>query len=328
MKTIIQLTKKGTIFTGQEQNLELMKLEFDKQHCIKLPRFLETELLQFIQQKLQYANFCERNYKDYDVDAFDLCLKDKTIKSTLEFLANDQNLFKLIQHITGCPEIGCFTGGGYSMNPGYGHYDSWHNDLSEHRMIAMSINLSNGIYSGGFLQIRDAKTKKILHEITNTGFGDCVIFRISPSLEHRVTKVKGKVARTVLTGWFRSKPSYTNLLKKKASKFKSEATPKKLSFLKDLIFYTEKELFYIYSGSTTNIFNPRDRNYYSTDPIGTEILNLLHKPRTIDEIRGYIQNKYLVKKTQCDKDVLNLLHQFAVNNLIISRKTNLAGQKK
>ena len=126
----------------------------------------------------------------------------------LEFLTNDQKLFEIIQQITGCDRIGCFSGRMYRMMPGRDHYDSWHNDMLEHRMVAMSINLSEGFYSGGLLQIRDRHSQQILHEVANLGVGDAIVFRLAHSLQHRVTNVEGAVPKTAFAGWFRSQPDF------------------------------------------------------------------------------------------------------------------------
>jgi hypothetical protein len=100
----------------------------------------------------------------------------------------------------------------YRLTPGV-HDDSWHDDLSgSHRMIALSLNLSAAAYSGGTLQIRDRSSGEIVHEAANTGVGDAVLFRISPQLEHRVSRVDGAVARTAYAGWFQTEPAFRSVM--------------------------------------------------------------------------------------------------------------------
>jgi hypothetical protein len=60
----------------------------------------------------------------------------------LTVLANDHRLFDFVRQVTSCPAIGSFIGRCYRMLPNAGHYDSWHDDVANHRMIAMSLNLS------------------------------------------------------------------------------------------------------------------------------------------------------------------------------------------
>lgn len=200
----IQITKTSTLFPENAKDLEQIKFEFEQNHFIKLPKLLDCELLKLVQSKIREDNFFEDRYKVGDDDAVGFQLNDDSLVGLLHFLMNDPKLFRIIEKITSCETIGCFTGRVYSKIPNQGQYDMWHDDLTDDRMVALSINLSTEIYSGGVLQIRNSISKKIIHEVSNDGFGDGIIFRIAPYLEHRVTKVDGRFKRTVLTGWFRA----------------------------------------------------------------------------------------------------------------------------
>jgi hypothetical protein len=136
------------------------------------------------------------------------------VPSLLNYLMNDPALFHLIQDLTGCPEIGCFTGRVYRLKPGGEFYDSWHSDLEGGRLIAVSVNLTSEPYQGGLLQIRRARSSTILEEVTNTTFGDAIVFRLADDLEHQVTGVTGSVAKTAFAGWFRTEPSFLDILQR------------------------------------------------------------------------------------------------------------------
>jgi hypothetical protein len=142
------------------------------------------------------------------------------VLNLMHLLTNDPTFFQLIQRITGCGRIGCFTGRVYRMMQGCGHYDSWHDDVTEDRMLAMSINLSSGTYSGGILQIRDSNSHRLIHQVANVGFGDGIIFRIASSLEHRVTLVDGTAPKTAFAGWFRSQTDFLSLLRNESSELR------------------------------------------------------------------------------------------------------------
>ncbi len=81
------------------------------------------------------------------------------------------------------------------------------------RLVAISINLSEEIYSGGILQIRERNVEKFLHEVANVGFGDAILFRVADQLVHRITEVTGEASKTAFAGWFKSQPSFLSLLK-------------------------------------------------------------------------------------------------------------------
>jgi hypothetical protein len=128
-------------------------------------------------------------------------------------LLNDPRLFAAVREVTGCDSIGCFEGRVYRMAPGGEHYDSWHNDLAEGRMVAMSVNLSREPYAGGVLQMRRRGPKEVFAEVTNVGAGDAILFRLDSELQHRVTPVQGSTSKTAFAGWFKSSPTFLSVLK-------------------------------------------------------------------------------------------------------------------
>ena len=214
---MIQLTRSGTTFSGSAQDLEALRRRFDRQHCLKLRQLLDPELLQLIQRKIDQAEFHQRIH---EAIASELWVPDVITRGLLHFLTNDPKLFSIIQQITGCGHVGCFMGRVYRMVPGCDHYDSWHEDMIEDRIIGMSINLSKEVYYGGIFQIRDHESGEILHQVANTGFGDGIIFRLAHHLQHRITNVEGAVPKTALAGWFKSQPDFYTLLKSELSELR------------------------------------------------------------------------------------------------------------
>ena len=215
---MICITKFETLFSGTEDDLQNLKNQFDKNHYVRLPGLLESGLLKFIQNKLDKDKFLEDRYKVGDDSAVGYRFEDENTLGLLLFLINDEKLFHFVQKITSCKKIGCFTGRVYSKIPDLGQYDSWHDDLTDDRMVAISINLSTDVYSGGDLEILDKRSDEVITVPANKGFGEGIIFRLAPYLEHRVTKVYDKYPRTVLTGWFRSEPAYKTFLSSLLSK--------------------------------------------------------------------------------------------------------------
>ncbi len=209
---MIQITRAGTLAPKSADDLASLRTQFAEQHCVRLPQLLGPDLLDFVRRGIRDADFSEMIHEGIASNK-ELCLLDAPVAGLLHFLINGEALFRVIREITGCPPIGCFTGRVYRFSPGAGHHDAWHDDMAEDRMIAMSINLSTEVYSGGILQIRDSRSKQTLHEAANTGFGDAIIFRLADYLQHRVTEVKGAHAKTAFAGWFRSQPSFLSLLK-------------------------------------------------------------------------------------------------------------------
>ncbi|MDQ2921040.1 MAG: 2OG-Fe(II) oxygenase [Acidobacteriota bacterium] len=214
MKTMLQITRSGMVFSGSDADIELARAHFEQHDWIRFPAILDRELWNMLQQQLAASNFEGSIYQELNVG-----------DSALLLLLNNAQFFKIIQQITGCVHIGCFRGRTYRIVPGADYYallthdqtaheilTGWHTDLNGTKLVALSINLNTEPYQGGVLSIREAKTRRLLCELTNSGFGDAILFRIDERLEHRVSDVKGTVAKTAFSGWFESEPDYRTLL--------------------------------------------------------------------------------------------------------------------
>ena len=313
-KVKIQITKSGINFLGSDKDLECMRNEFNKNHCIKLPQLLEPNFLKSIQFQVKKAEFLKVNYPSSSQDNFMTRIKEKTSENLLRFLINNEKVFNLIQEITTCPKIGSFTGRICQMAPNKGHRDAWHNDLIDNRLIALSINLSTDVYSGGTLQILDLKSKKIIHEVANTGFGDGIIFRIAPYLNHRLTEVSGRIPRTFFAGWFRTKPTYTPL--SNADLPNSAPMGKKTKISINSLLERTNEFYFHNSKGKLLMFNPKNSMCYGLDPVSKKILEMLKKPTTVSEIENMIMNEYDIDQENCKKDIVNLIKNFKANELI------------
>ena len=213
MKPVLQIAKSATLLSDTDKTLRNLRKQFEEKHTLRLPGFLDPKLLKEIQEAVRKADFFEKTHSKI---AKESCMEQNPTLALTYLLLNDEKLFDGIRKITGCATIGCFTGRLFRMVPGSDHYDSWHDDVTENRMIALSVNLSTTVYKGGNLQIRDKKSKKIIYDAANTGPGDAVLFRVAPFLEHQVGKITGRVTRITYAGWFRSEPKFLDLLKKRS----------------------------------------------------------------------------------------------------------------
>ena len=204
---MIQITQSGVIVSDSNQIAHLHE-EFDRQHCVVIPSLIESHLLQrIVFQYLDRAKFIPNSHGEEGEFAKELAVHGAApVVHLFHLLLNRSELFRVVQQITGCSPIGNFVGRIYRRLPDSDHYDSWHDDIKDHRMIGMSINFSSEVFSGGVFQLRDRQSLQILHQIANTGFGDACMFRIRAGLEHRVTRVEGQVSKTAGAGWFRSHP--------------------------------------------------------------------------------------------------------------------------
>lgn len=205
---MIQLTRGGARIALTDDEAEALRGEFASRHILRLPRLLDESLAATIESRLAGARFRTRMEGGLEIEG---TLEEPALVDLFRFVLNDPALFALVDRLTSCGPIGCFTGRVYrrraSTRPGEQYYP-WHNDVADDRMIGLSINLGREPFQGGVLQVRDAATQAPITEIANTGYCDAVLFRISDALEHQVTPVEGGALRTVMAGWFRARPSY------------------------------------------------------------------------------------------------------------------------
>jgi hypothetical protein len=210
---VIHLTRTGVV--TDPAGVERLREEFVRTQCVVLPQLLEPEFFGDVQGYLAAAEWYARADFTADGDEF---AQEVAVRGTdlaihvLLLRLNSARVFDAIRQITGCAAIGNFSGRIYRMLPDSEHYDSWHDDVGEHKLIGLSINLSAGIYDGGRFRLRERATERELCEVANLGFGDGQLFSISPALQHIVTPVTGAVPKTACAGWFRAEPSFRALL--------------------------------------------------------------------------------------------------------------------
>jgi hypothetical protein len=195
---MIELRRSGVF--ADARDVERLKAEFEARHFALLPRLLEPALLDFLLPRLEQGPW---NDLVHDGIGVEVVSADLLAVQVLHFVANAPGFLDVVRTITGCPGVTWFGGRIYRFIAGSG-YDSWHDDVNGFRLVGMSLNLSPRGYEGGLFQLRDHETKRVLVEYANTVLGDATLFRISRSLDHQVTRVRGAEPRTAFAGWFQA----------------------------------------------------------------------------------------------------------------------------
>jgi hypothetical protein len=204
---VLVLTKTGIKPGVDDAELTALSRQFERNHFVRLPGFIDPELLATIRSRLDGAAFSRRVENGVEVE---LTLEEPAPLAIAMVTLNDPALFTVIDRITQCGPIGCFSGRMYARHAGVNgsHYYFWHNDVGHERLVGLSINLSGASFQGGVLEIREEQSQRIVARIRNRVAGDGVLFRISPSLEHHVTPIETGGQRLVLAGWFRRSPDF------------------------------------------------------------------------------------------------------------------------
>ena len=207
---MFQVTRQELLLPSHE-SFSALRNEFGERQSLHLPGFVGSSLLDHLTTGLQTARFNQTVHLDSRNREF---ARDQTIDGRnvvthiFHLMLNNADLFKAVQSLTGCQNIGSFAGRVYRSASGGDHHLEWHDDREDpSRLIGLTINFSNGPYSGGLFQIRYKNSGIVLNEVANTEAGGAILFRISADLEHRITPVEGNNAKVAGAGWFLSTPN-------------------------------------------------------------------------------------------------------------------------
>ena len=216
---MIQIKRTGVV--GDQAQLADLRQQFAEQKWVMLPNLLEPALLHYLLQHLAAARFIVKHEVDHhageEENEFGTTLfvpPTETALFLFHLLLNKPALFQLVQAISGCPPIGNFMGRIHRTVAGDStHQIDWHDDIADHRLLGLNINLSTEAYEGGLFCLRERPTQQMLAEVGNLGLGNAFLFCISPDVEHCLTPVGGQGSRTVGVGWFRAQPDWPTFSK-------------------------------------------------------------------------------------------------------------------
>jgi 2OG-Fe(II) oxygenase superfamily len=182
-----------------------LQRHFERHHWILVPGFFGPKLLDEIRREVDRSKFERRA----DEMGGELKLGPETpIVKRLLFIVNEPAVHRAVEAATGIERIARFDGRIYRRAPVPEHYHVWHDDVAgETRLVAMSVNLSEGAYGGGVLEMRRKGARHMLARVQNTGAGDALMFRVHPDLQHCITDVTAGT-KTSLAGWFGAAPPW------------------------------------------------------------------------------------------------------------------------
>lgn len=206
---MIRVGETTTVRAAGDPEVALLQARFHERHAVKIPGFLEPAFLEKLQSQLRTATFTPKSHEGI---GHELVCWDSPAADALLFVLNDPRLFRLVTELTGIGPIGCFIGRIYRMTPTAAHHESWHSDVGDHRLVALSINLAEEPYRGGATILREQGRPETEQFLENTTPGDALLFRIDPALEHNITDVEPGPPKTAWAGWFRSQPSFLDVL--------------------------------------------------------------------------------------------------------------------
>jgi hypothetical protein len=110
-------------------------------------------------------------------------------------------LLQFVQTITGSPPLTKCIGRVFRLFP-MAEDLPWHTDAEGGRLADLIIHLSPVQHEGARFEMRDAHTREIFNTVDKMEFGDGLLIRISPHIEHHYKAVTGTVPKVTFSGWF------------------------------------------------------------------------------------------------------------------------------
>jgi hypothetical protein len=207
---VLQITSRGAGAPTAPASMAALRDDFRVRRCVRITTFIEPRLLSRIQAQIAEASFVDRAHGTISTE---LCMRRNACLGLLHFLVNDPAVFRLVEDVSGCRGVTFFVGRVYRLLADREHFDSWHADLHPDHQVGMSVNLGTESFEGGVFEIRRTDTAEPLAAIANVGLGDAILFSIADDLEHRVTPMRGPVAKTAFAGWFGATRDYRDVVR-------------------------------------------------------------------------------------------------------------------
>lgn len=313
------LTRFGFFCDASDSELRAVRRHFDQRNFIRLPGFVDREMLRVVWRGMRDGDFHSASYAGVGKD---LKLRNPALWSVLYLFMNDPRLFRFIRRAIGCGPIGSFHGRIYRMVAQPGVALDWHDDRkSRGRLVAISINLSERPYRGGTLMIR-TKSGGAAESAPNIGFGDAIVFRIAANLEHRVEPVIGDAPKTALTGWFFSYPKFRNsavfaLARRRGFADGAAAAMGSVAHLdpSDRATIPAAVVSREFPHSTL-VFDLASARFYRLNQTGARIWSLLAAGQSIRATAAAIAEAYGAPRRAVESDVAAIARQLAGRKLI------------
>lgn len=308
MAVPVSVTQAG-VTAGDARALDASRAAFSDRHAVHLPGLLAPTLLSAAQRALESADFSPVVGGFYA----ETRLGPGPLWHHLLFLINDPAMFRLVEVMTGCDPIGCFMGRVYRRGAD-GHFDDWHDDAIQDRMIGMSINLGAESFDGGALRLRERASQRVVYDRANTVPGDAVVFRISEDLQHIVTPVEGQGSRTAFAGWFKRAPDFRDTMLRQATAGISgpgsepAALPLRLRPASTVAFHGLDDELLVHCLAT-------DR-FARLDPISRRIWELVYERQAVRDVPAALAAQYDVTAADAAHETSRVLRELVALGLL------------
>jgi hypothetical protein len=207
---MIQFTMTGVAISASRTELDEARAQFGRRKLMHLPGLLSPELAGKMRLGIEQDGFEEDAAEGAAGSVYQGAYQGKKVGQDLRpgeaarviaARTNDPAMLEFAAAIGGTPPLTRCIGRVFRLLP-MAEDLAWHTDAEGGRVLDLIINLGSAPHGGGLFQMRDAHTHEILNEVGNTAFGDGMLIRISPDLEHHYKAITGSVPKVTFSGWF------------------------------------------------------------------------------------------------------------------------------
>lgn len=205
---MIRFTSSGVEITASPARLSEAKEEFERRRLLYLPGLLSPELADIVRAGIERDGFEEPDqsvtsvYRGaYQGGKVGEDLRPGAAAEVIANRTNDLRLLRFVETITGSPPLTKCIGRVFRLFPMADDLP-WHTDAEGGRLADLIIHLSAVQHEGARFEMRDAHTREIFNSVDKMEFGDALLIRISPHIEHHYKAVTGSVPKVTFSGWF------------------------------------------------------------------------------------------------------------------------------
>jgi len=207
---MIQFTTSGVEITASPVNLKEAQHQFEQRKLIYLSKLLSPEVAEMVRKGIEQDGFEEPDaaigagtpYRGaYQKGKVGEDLRRGEAAELIAKRTNDPQLLQFVQDISGSPPLAKCIGRVFRLFP-MAEDLPWHTDAEGGRLADLIIHLSPVQHEGARFEMRDAHTREIFNTVNAMEFGDGLLIRISPQIEHHYKAVTGSVPKVTFSGWF------------------------------------------------------------------------------------------------------------------------------
>jgi hypothetical protein len=208
---MIQFTSDGVEITASPARLSEASEEFERQKLIYLPGLLSPALADTVRVGIEEDGFEEPEatteaaasvYRGaYQGAKVGQDLRPGAAAQVIADRTNDPRLLQFVQTITASPPLTKCIGRVFRLFPMADDLP-WHTDAEGGRLADLIIDLSAVQHEDGRFEMRDARTSEIINAVDTMAFGDALLIRISPEIEHHYKAITGSIPKVTFSGWF------------------------------------------------------------------------------------------------------------------------------